>query len=239
MKQVNFQPFRSSSMGGWIKVPRSIIQWNWYDDIITKSVFLHLLLLANHTDVKWRAINIRRGQLVTSYVHLSQTLHIPMQQVKTAIKHLKSTNEITTKSTNKYTLITICQYDSYQNVDERTNLQTNQQNDSQVTFNQLATNFQLTTNKNSNNENKNKELKKSENSVTPTLSLIQEYWKEKNFYKSDPKDFFKYYSQQFPVNWQYYADKWEEREKEKICVQKENSGLPHKKIDYSQANLTF
>ena len=238
MENYRNQIFRPAFMGGWIKVPRSIIQWNWYEDTVTKSVFLHLLLLANHTDAKWREIVIRRGQLVTSYIHLSQALHISVQQVKTALKHLKSTNEIFTVSTNKYTIVTICHYDCYQNSVEKSNTQSNQQITQQQTFEKHTNNNQLTTNKNSNNENNIKEQEECENKDSPSLSIIKNYWLEKGFYKSKPEDFFRYYTPNFPQKWQFYADKWEEREKEKSCDQKE-SRLPNKKIDYSQANLTF
>ena len=52
--------------------------------------------------------------------------------------------EITIKSTNKYSIITILNYESYQDEEITTNNQTN----NQLTNNQQATNKQLTTNKN-------------------------------------------------------------------------------------------
>ena len=41
-------------MEGWIKLHRQILDWEWYDDINVKVLFLHLLLTANYEDKKWQ-----------------------------------------------------------------------------------------------------------------------------------------------------------------------------------------
>lgn len=105
-------------MEGWIKLHRQILDWEWYDDINVKVLFLHLLLTANYEDKKWQGTTIKRGQLVTSRQHLAEQTGLSEQQVRTAINKLKSTNNITTKSTNKYTTVTIENYELYQSYDE-------------------------------------------------------------------------------------------------------------------------
>jgi hypothetical protein len=65
---------------------------------------------------------------------------------------LKKSNAITIKSTNKYSIITICNYDSYQQI----KIENDRQNDQQLTNNQPATNQQLTTTKNIKNKNNEK-----------------------------------------------------------------------------------
>ena len=112
-------------MNGWIKLHRSILEWEWYNDNNTKIVFLHLLLTANHKEKKWQGITIKRGQKLTSLQHLAEETNLSMQQVRTALDKLKSTNEITTKSTNRNTLITIEKYSDYQDKDEDNNKQDN------------------------------------------------------------------------------------------------------------------
>ncbi len=52
-------------MEGWIKLHRQFINWEWYKDINTCKLFLHLILSANHKDKKWRSKMIKRGQLIT------------------------------------------------------------------------------------------------------------------------------------------------------------------------------
>ena len=122
-------------MGGWIKIHRKILEWEWYDDINTKVLFLHLLLTANHEDKKWRGTVIKRGQILTSLQHLADETHLSLQNVKTSLSKLKSTNEITIKSTNKYTVVSIEKYNDYQIDETKTNKQTNLRTNKQSTNN--------------------------------------------------------------------------------------------------------
>ena len=122
-------------MEGWIKIHRKILEWEWYDDINTKVLFLHLLLTANHEDKKWRGIVIKRGQKLTSLQHLSDETHLSLQNVKTSLSKLKSTNEITIKSTNKYTVVSIEKYDNYQIDETKINKQPNLRLNKQSTNN--------------------------------------------------------------------------------------------------------
>lgn len=141
-------------MEGWIKLWRQFSHWEWYTDLYVKSVFIHLLINANHKEGYWKGIVINKGQLVTSLEHLANELHITVQQIRTALNKLKTTSEITSKSTNKYTIITICNYDRYQGF-ENDEQQTNQQ------ANQQTNNKQSTTNKNNKNDNNKKNEKNS------------------------------------------------------------------------------
>lgn len=101
-------------MEGWIKLYRKMTEWQWYKNPVVRVVFEHLLLTANREDKYWNDILIRKGQVVTSCRHLASNTGLSVQQVRTAILKLKSTQDITYKSTNKYTLITIVNYDKYQ-----------------------------------------------------------------------------------------------------------------------------
>lgn len=141
-------------MEGWIKLHRSLIEWEWYDDIPTKVVWLHLLMTANHEDNTWHGIEIKRGQKLTSNQHLADETHLSVQNVRTALKHLKSTGEITIQSTNKHSLITIEKWEDFQQMDGKANKQKTRKS----TNSQQATNKQLTTNKNDKNEKNEKNI---------------------------------------------------------------------------------
>ena len=55
--------------GGWIKLHRKFKEWEWYQDENTKSVFIHLLLDANHKDKKWRGNTlVHENSLVQFYI---------------------------------------------------------------------------------------------------------------------------------------------------------------------------
>lgn len=101
-------------MTGWIKLHRSLKEWEWYDDINVKVTFIHILLSANHKEGSWRGHKIDRGQMWTSISHLSEEIGITEKQIRNALKKLEKTNEILTKGASKGTMITVCKYDSYQ-----------------------------------------------------------------------------------------------------------------------------
>lgn len=105
-------------MGNWIKIDRKIVNWEWYSDIKVTKLWLHILVKANYKDNTWRGITIKRGQLLTSREKLAVGAGISVSAVRRCLNSLQSTNEITIKTTNNYTLITICNYDSYQNIEE-------------------------------------------------------------------------------------------------------------------------
>jgi len=101
-------------MEGWVKLYRKLLKWEWYKDTNTKSLFIHLILMANHENKFYRGTLIKRGQLVTSLNILSKELNISIQSIRTGLDHLKATREVTSKLTNQYRIITVCNYDTYQ-----------------------------------------------------------------------------------------------------------------------------
>ena len=103
----------------WISIHRKLLDWCWYKDINVKTLFLHLLLKANYKEKVWNGIEVNRGQLITSIEHLSEETGLTVQQTRTALRKLLTTNEITSKTTNKFTVITIENYELYQNVNNK------------------------------------------------------------------------------------------------------------------------
>jgi hypothetical protein len=101
-------------MEGWIKIHRKIQDWEWYSDSETVRVFIHLLLNASHAPTRYHGIIVNRGQVITWRSRLAKELRFSEQQIKTALKKLKLTGEITMYSTNIYSVITIIKYGDYQ-----------------------------------------------------------------------------------------------------------------------------
>ena len=122
---------------GWIKLFSKFINWEWYKDQNTKDLFIHCLLKANWKDGNFEGEVIPKGSFVTSLDTLSKELGLSVQAIRTSLKHLISTKELTSKSTNKYRIITVLNYELYQQANKQTNIQ--------LTSNQQATNKQLTT----------------------------------------------------------------------------------------------
>lgn len=117
-------------MSGWIKIHRKITEWEWYGDANTFRVFMHLLLTANYEDKRWRNIEVKRGQIITGRIDLAQTLRLSERQIRTALDKLKMSGVISIKTTNQYSLITIENYNCFQdcsaeNVQPKVNQPTN------------------------------------------------------------------------------------------------------------------
>lgn len=77
-------------------------------------LFLHLILTANWEDCDFETITVHRGQRVASRRTLAEEIGMSEREVRTAINHLISTNEVTSVSTSKYTVFTVINYDAYQ-----------------------------------------------------------------------------------------------------------------------------
>jgi len=98
----------------WVAIYKSFLKWEWYDDINVRILFLHILLKANYVDKEWHGKIIHRGEFITSLEHLSSEACLSIQQTRTAITKLKSTNEITYSGTPNYSRVKVNNYDKYQ-----------------------------------------------------------------------------------------------------------------------------
>jgi hypothetical protein len=151
---------------GFIKLQRKILEWEWYDDIPTKTLFIHLLLKANFKDKTWRGILIKRGEFLTGRKELSKETGLSEQQIKTALNKLKLSQEIAVTTTNKFSIIKVENYCDYQ--DKK--IDSNQQIEQPTTNDQTTIKQQSTTTKNEKKE------KKEVNSLIE--SQFKELWNE-------------------------------------------------------------
>lgn len=121
---------------GFVKIHRKLLSWEWYSNLPTRVLFIHLLLKANYADREWQGKTIKRGTYITSIAKLAKDSGLSIRQTRTALSNLEMTNEVTKCSTSKYTEITVNNYDKYQEV---TNKKANKrqandkQNDKQTT----------------------------------------------------------------------------------------------------------
>lgn len=106
---------------GYIRLFRAIEDWEWYDNPFVTKIFIHCLIKANEKQKQWRDLTIKRGQFVTSYEKLAAANGMTIQQTRTALKSLQSTNDIEYQSTNQYTVITVKKYNLWQAINIRKN----------------------------------------------------------------------------------------------------------------------
>ncbi|HCZ7105951.1 TPA: DnaD domain-containing protein [Staphylococcus aureus] len=162
-------------MTGWISIDRSI-QNHWlFKEKRTFSKFeawIYLLMEANHSKAKVpignQIVTVERGQRLTSVLTLSDLFNWSRFKVKTFLDLLESDGMLEVKTTSKYTLITIVNYDFYQSEQGRNQHQndikpTSKQHQSNInpTSKQHQTNTNNNDNKDNNEKNVNNEKKKA------------------------------------------------------------------------------
>jgi hypothetical protein len=116
---------------GWIKLHRRLIE----HPIMALApcvykTFGTILLMANYQPAKWydgvAEVDIPRGSFITSGSALCQVLFISRQQLRDSISHLTRMGMITTNTrTNRYTMVNVCNYDTYQCIETTENQQEN------------------------------------------------------------------------------------------------------------------
>ena len=138
---------------------RKLLKWGWYGDHATCRLFMHLLLKANHSVGIHMGVTVNAGQHKTGRKVLAHDTGLSEQQIRTSLNKLKSTSDITINAHSKYSMITITNWDNYQQFDGPST--------SKATNNQPAINQQLTTNNNDNNENKDSGIEPKISKKTP------------------------------------------------------------------------
>lgn len=144
-------------------------KWEWYQKSEMVHLFLHLLLLANHEQGHWQGHTIERGQLITGLHSLKRDTGISTRTLRTCLERLKSTGEITSKTTNKFRIITIVKYEDYQSKKEKTTSKTT----SKTTNNRQANDNQTTTNNNVNNDNNVNNKESGAEAPTPSQIMTK------------------------------------------------------------------
>ena len=101
-------------MKGYIKIHRKFRDWEWYSEPVVKDVFLHLLITASWEDSRCKGHEIKAGQTIITVSGLANELGVSTRQVRTAMEKLESTGEITRKTTNRFTVVTVENWSLYQ-----------------------------------------------------------------------------------------------------------------------------
>ena len=126
-----------SKTHGFIRLYRDITDWGWYTEPNTLRVYLHCLLKANYTEKEWRGLKIPVGSFVTSSGKIAEELKLTRQKVRTALKNLQISRNLTIKTTSKFSIIEVNSYVFYQTL--------NQQANQRITNSQPTNNQQITT----------------------------------------------------------------------------------------------
>ena len=153
----------------YIYLRKKILDWQWYNDTPTRSVFIHCLLRASWKDTEYKGIKYGRGQLIDSNETIADDLGISIQNVKTAIKHLKKSGELTSIKIGKHRIITVVKYDMYQQPNLMSNLE--------LTSKQPETNLELTSYKEIKEDKEVKEVNKELSNDNSDISVVTHHKK--------------------------------------------------------------
>ena len=205
---------------GFVKIYRSLLDWEWLGDANTSRVFIYLLLRANWKPNRWRGIEIKRGETLETSEGIARVLNMSRQSVRTAIFHLKSTGEITTKLTRYGMLVNIVKYAEFQGEENPINHEINHEINQESTRNQPGTNHEVTTLEEGKEiKNSKKERIESKTHTPPTIFEVREFFFNEG-YDSDPEDFYQYNEARKwkdkagnIVDWKVKASDWERHEK--------------------------
>ncbi len=197
---------------GWIKLSRKMLDWGWYLDTNTKVVFLHLLLKATHKPIEYKGIKLKPGEVVTTRKDLAEELLMSDRMIRTALLHLKTTNEVSIKTTNRFSIITIEKWAFYQCKEQDSDQPSDQPSDQQET-NKRPTRDQPI--EQESKEYKNNNIYNIAHFSKPTVEQIAAYCKERGNCV-DAQVFFDFYeSKGWMVgrnkmkNWQAAVRTWE------------------------------
>lgn len=155
---------------GWIKLYRTLLNSPlWQNSTAEQKVILiTLLLMANHAERKWewqgKPYTCRPGQMITSLNSIQENCgrHISLQKIRTALKRFENMGFLNKQSNKQNTLITICNWELYQNREEFDNTADN----NHITNISQTDNKQITPNKNDKNVKNEKKDTRSFSSLS-------------------------------------------------------------------------
>ena len=159
-------------MEGWIKIHRQIQKnWIWNNAEYLKA-WIAILITVNHEDNKvlihGELFNCGRGESLMSLSSWTKTFGKgwSIRKTRTFFTLLENDAMICTKGMRKTTCLTVCNYDSYQDLQQTNNKQT--------TDKQQANNKQITTNKNEKNDKNEKNYKEEDIIISDEIKKLKE-----------------------------------------------------------------
>ncbi|MDH8771904.1 DnaD domain protein [Staphylococcus epidermidis] len=155
-------------MTGWISLHRSI-QKHWLFEEKRKfsrfEAWIDILMMVNHTDNKIMhdgdLITVKRGQRITSLRQLGERWSWSITKVDKYLKTLESDGMLVVKKDTKKTVLTVVNYDDYQDGD----FKKRHRKDSEKTEKKHRSNTEKTQKKTNNNDNKENNENNDDNDV--------------------------------------------------------------------------
>lgn len=100
--------------GGWVKIHRSILTGDLQGDGYAMAIFIKLIIWANHAPTRHKGKIVPRGSLMTGLGELEESTGFSRPTICRRLKLLQDYQMITRYVKRSGSLITICNYDKYQ-----------------------------------------------------------------------------------------------------------------------------
>lgn len=101
-------------MKSWVPLARDIRYFEYFTDRNVLQVLIYILTSVNYQDKYWKGVKIKRGQFATSVGRIAADCELSSRQVRLVLEKLEARKTIQVETTNKYTMITLCNYEDYQ-----------------------------------------------------------------------------------------------------------------------------
>lgn len=128
---------------GYIKIWRKTLDSPIFSNPHCLILSIYLLIKANYKETRFifnkQEITINRGQCIVGRKALSIETGLSEQVIRSTLTILKNTQFLTIQATNRFSIITICNYETYQSNENEDN--------QQITNKQPTDNQQITTSK--------------------------------------------------------------------------------------------
>jgi hypothetical protein len=223
----------------YVRLNREYDSHKWITDPNTIAVLIRCLLNANTNDTFFEGHLISKGSFATSVSLLSKQTGVKQNAIRTALKRLTTDKVITIQPTNRFTIITVCEYGYYNDLPQTKVETTNKQLTNNPIFNLQTTDEQPTIQLITEDDKEQGILKKKEDAnvvsnkkeksfVKPTIEEILDYCHQRGNH-IDAEKFWNYYESigwkvgKNPMkDWRAAVRTWERKETD---VNRESSQL--------------
>jgi len=234
----------------FILLSRSILDSEVFASQILLKIWVWCLCKASYKDryipIKFgrgeKTLLIKRGQFLFGRHKAEEELFIDGSTIYKSIKRLELLGNISIKSNNQYSIITICNYNTYQDPDNY-----------KVATKEQPSNNQVTTKEQPSNTNKKVNKVKNVNKVAiakkftiPTKAQFAEYAVNNNIPKTVAAECWYYYDkigwtvgkdQKKMKNWESALSGWWVREKKKNSPIDETPKQNYDRVNYGDDNM--
>ena len=209
---------------GFIVFWRKFQDTSFYKDSYAVHLALHLILEANHEPKNFvfnrKEQTLERGQHLTGRKKLSEQTGINASTITHKLEILKNIGFLNIKTNNKFSIITICNYNKYQHKNNDIEQLKEQPSNSQVTAREQPSN----TNNNTTTKN-NVTTKTNKVFIPPTIEEVIFYCQERKN-SIDPHTFIDFYQARGwkfktgqPVkDWKACIRTWEARDNKPVDI---------------------